>query len=538
MKATKIFHNAHILTVDIANSVASAVAIHGDRILKVGTDKDVLSLADESTIIIDLEQKTLIPGFYDPHGHFLMDSKLQASFANLSPSPVGKGNTFEACFTILKKHIAKTPKGNWVQAYGFDDTMIAEKRFMVRQELDALSSEHPIVILHISGHLAAVNTLALKHLNFDQNTPNPEGGVIRREENNVPNGVLEETAIYPLMYSMLPLSHEEIKDALNKNAYTHASMGVTTTVEAGAVEEGYLRACQENIANKTFPIRIKINAFMQDYDKFTNTEKNDYLDLSGVKIVHDGSIQGYTAYLSEPYHTPNPASGDPEWKGYPTFSEEELYNHIIQYHKAGVQIIVHTNGDQATEDVLNAFEKAQAEHPVFDPRLLLVHAQTAREDQLDRFKKLGVTPTFFAVHTFYWGDRHKSLFLGKERAERQNPIQSAINRGIVCTTHCDTPITPINPLLSMWAAVNRLSSTGELIGEHQRISQVEALRTQTYNAAWQNFQEKETGSIEKGKFADFAVLDMDPTTCTPMKVKDIQVLATYVGGNTVFEKKK
>ena len=217
--------------------------------------------------------------------------------------------------------------------------------------------------------------------------------------------------------------------------------------------------------------------------------------------------------------------------------KKDLFDLILKFHKAGTQVVVHTNGDQASEDVLDAIEAAQKEFPVADPRFLMVHAQNVREDQLERFKKLGVTPTFFAVHTYYWGDRHKALFLGPERAARQNPIKSAVGRGIVCTSHCDTPVTPIDQVLSMWACVNKTSSTGQVIGAEQCISGVEALRAHTINAAWQNFQEKDKGSLEPGKFADFAVLDADPTTCDPKKIRDIQVLATYVDGNLIFEKK-
>ena len=534
-KATKIFYNGNVLTVDQANSVGSAVAINGDRILKVGSDREILAFADDKTEKIDLKQKTLIPGFYDAHGHFLADSELQASCVDLNSAPIGKCQTFADCIAVLKAKMKETPKGDWVQGYGFDDTMIAEKRFLTRHELDAVSKEHPVVARHISGHLWVANTMALEKFGYTKDTVDPAGGVIRREADGTPNGVLEEAAMFGIAAIIPSLEKTALKKALSKNALRYASKGITTAIEAGFMKPAFIDATHEVIVEKAFGIRLLCNCFHGHYDAFSKMKVNDHIQLGGVKFLQDGSIQGYTAYLSKPYHTPY--NGDASWIGYPIMKKEDLFAMISKYHKQEIQIVIHTNGDQATEDVLDALEAAQKEFPRFDPRVLLVHAQTVREEQFDRFKKLGVTPTFFTAHTYYWGDRHKALFLGPERAERQNAMQSALKRGIVCTSHCDTPVTPIDQLLSMWVCVNRVSSTGQLIGADHRISAVEALRAHTINGAWQNFQEKDKGSLEPGKFADFAVLDTDPTTCDPMKIRDIKVLATYLGGNLVFENK-
>ncbi len=537
MKATKIFYNANVLTVDMGNSKASAVAIKDDIILKVGMDAEILTLADEKTEKIDLEQKTLIPGFYDSHGHFFYDSDMQASCVDLNSPPIAGCKNFEDCYTLLKEKIAQTPKGEWVQGFGFDDTMIEEKRFFTRHELDALTTEHPLIVRHISGHLGVLNSYALNLGGYDENTPDPEGGVIRREaDGKTPDGVVEETAMIALMHVIPALDHEGLKKALHYNSYRLAQKGVTSSVECALGNPKHIKAMKELLAEDKFALRLVVSGFGARHDDLATVEEDKFLKVGGVKLLQDGSIQGYTAYLSKPYHTPHPTSGDPSWVGYPTYTPEELYKVMLEQHIKGRQIIIHTNGDQATEDVLNAFEKILGEHPRFDHRLLIVHAQVAREDQLDRFVKLGITPTFFTVHTYYWGDRHKALFLGSERAERQNPLRSALDRGLVCTSHCDAPITPTNPLLSMWTCVNRVSSTGQVIGKAQGITPTEALRIHTFTPAWQNFQENEKGSIEEGKLADFAVLDCDPTTCDPIHIKDIQVLATYLGGNCTYKK--
>ena len=198
------------------------------------------------------------------------------------------------------------------------------------------------------------------------------------------------------------------------------------------------------------------------------------------------------------------------------------------------QFLIHTNGDAATDDALDALEAAQAKHPRKDCRHILIHAQTIREDQLDRLEAAGYTPSFFTAHIYYWGDRHRDLFLGPERAARMDPMRSALDRGLVITAHCDSPIVPADPLLSIWACVNRLTSSGQVLGADQRISVLEALRAHTFNPAWQNFQDKDKGSIEPGKLADLVILDANPLEADPTALRGIGVLETIVGGKTVY----
>lgn len=255
--------------------------------------------------------------------------------------------------------------------------------------------------------------------------------------------------------------------------------------------------------------------------------------VGGIKDFHDGSIQGYTGYLSHPYHTPH--DDDADYAGYPRSSREALVTRAIAAQKAGVQMFIHANGDQAISDVLYAYRKAQEAHPRTDARNVVIHSQMTREDQLDEMKELSVVPSFFELHTYYWGDRHRDIFLGPERGTRISPVKSALNRGIPFTLHADTPVVPMDPMLMLWAAVNRVSTSGAVIGAEQRVPVLDALRGITINAAHQNFEEKERGSIEAGKFADLVVLSGDPVSVDPMKIKDIQVLETIVEGETVYK---
>jgi len=258
------------------------------------------------------------------------------------------------------------------------------------------------------------------------------------------------------------------------------------------------------------------------------------LQLGSLKIVHDGSIQGYTGYLSEPYHVP--FKGDTSYRSYPRRSREALTQMVKEAHRAGHQIAIHGNGAAAIDDILYAFGEAQREYPRPDARHRIEHCQNVREDQLDRIAELGITPSFFVGHVYYWGDRHRDIFLGPERGARISPLASAVKRNIRFTVHDDTPVTPVDPLQLVSVSATRLTTSGQVLGPEQRIPVERALRAITIDAAWQNFQEDAKGSIEAGKLADLVILADNPLTVEPIKIRDINVLETVVSGKTVFKR--
>ncbi|MGB1142560.1 MAG: amidohydrolase, partial [Halioglobus sp.] len=259
----------------------------------------------------------------------------------------------------------------------------------------------------------------------------------------------------------------------------------------------------------------------------------DRVLVGPVKLVADGSIQGYTGYLSQPYHVP--FHGDADYRGYPSIPREKLFTRVEQLHKAGYQLAIHGNGDQSIQDILDAFEAAQAAYPVEDPRLILIHSQMAREDQVARMKDLGVTPSFFTSHTWYWGDRHRDIFMGPERAATISPHGWAQQYGVRDTSHLDTPVVPMQPLQAVWSQVHRITFGGDVLGPEQRISVMDALRSVTIDAAWQVFQEDNRGSIEPGKFADFVVLSGNPLD-DPMNMRSLKVDRTVIGGVTHYRR--
>jgi predicted amidohydrolase YtcJ len=282
-----------------------------------------------------------------------------------------------------------------------------------------------------------------------------------------------------------------------------------------------------------FPAESEFGEALLNGDYEPGDYRTDRMVMGAVKLVADGSIQGFTGYLSQPYHTPY--HGDAMYRGYPAIHRDKLFAQVLALHKAGYQLAIHGNGDAAIEDILDAFEAAQKAHPVADPRMILVHSQMAREDQVARMKALGVTPSFFSAHTWYWGDRHRDIFIGPERAAQISPAGWAQQQGLRFSSHLDTPVTPMLPLQAVWSQVNRTTYGGDVLGPGQRISAMDALRAVTIDAAWQVFQEGELGSLEPGKYADLVVLSGNPLD-DPIGMRELEVEQTIIAGATVYRK--
>ncbi|MHC4422718.1 MAG: amidohydrolase [Planctomycetota bacterium] len=524
-----------ILTMDPEDRIVEALGVEGDRIAAVGSGAELEAWADGSARVVDLVGRALLPGFIDAHGHF-PGTGIFAVQVNLNSPPVGDVETMADLLARLRERARETRSGRWIVGWGYDDTLLAEKRHPTRDVLDAVSQEHPIVLWHVSGHLAAANGLALERVGISADTPDPEGGRIRRDlRSGEPDGVLEENASDPLQGGSRPSFLGALR-IVRAGSALYLRAGVTT-VQSGYTLERYMRGLTWLSRLGVVAPRLVLwpgdelaQRMLDGSFSYTSYDER-WVRLGAAKLLADGSIQGYTGYLSQPYHVP--PGDDPAYRGYPRIPREELIEKVARRHAAGWQVAVHGNGDAAIDDILDAFENAQRQHPRSDARHVVIHAQMAREDQLDRMKALGVIPSFFSLHTYYWGDRHREVFMGPERAARMSPARSALDRGLRFTLHCDSPVVPMEPLRLVWAAVNRRSTSGVSIGDAQRIPPLAALRAVTIDAAWQHFEEHEKGSLEPGKLADLVILSESPLE-HPDRIDRIRVLETILGGRVVY----
>jgi len=530
-----VYRGGPILTMDAGGRVVEALAVEGGHIAAAGSEAELRPWIEGGARVVDLGGHALLPGFIDAHGHF-PGAGIFALVADLNSPPIGRVGRMADLVGALAAQAAETPEGEWVLGMGYDDTLLAERRHPTRRDLDAASSRHPIAAWHVSGHLAAVSSLGLERLGIAAGTPDPEGGRIRREPGGgEPDGVLEESALDPVD-ALLDFSPLEAWRIVRRASALYLAAGVTTA-QNGYATPVQMRGLAWLARLRLLPLRVVLwpgeeagDALLDGSLRFASPDASR-VRLGAVKLIADGSIQGYTAYLSQPYHVP--PGGDPGYRGYPRMPRDELRQRVARFHAAGFQVAVHGNGDAAIDDVLDAFEAAQREQPRPDARHVVIHAQMARDDQLDRMKALGVIPSFFSLHTYYWGDRHRAIFMGPERAARMSPARSALERGLRFTIHCDSPVVPMEPLRLVWAAVNRRSTGGAVLGAGQRIDVMAALRAVTSDAAWQHFEEGEKGSLEPGKLADLAILDRNPLD-DPTGIDRIRVLETQVGGRAAW----
>ena len=538
LSADKIFLHGGVITMDAQKDIVEAVAVRAGKILLAGTETEVKKLAGPKTQIIDLHGGVLLPGFYAAHDHFPSVGMEKLYDVNLNSPPMGKIRNIPDIIAALRVKAVQTPAGQWIEGDEYDDTLLAEKRHPTRYDLDQVSTNHPIWIVHTSGHLAVANSLALQLAGITRDTPQPAGGVIRKDPvTGEPTGVIEERLGLISVHIPAETTEQHLK-AIQVCDREYLSQGVTTTVIAGT-SASVVRDLVEALSASLLHLRIHVMLVGGPSVPDTVAEAKrlspdpDRINLGTVKLFQDGSLQGYTGFLTEPYYRQRP--GHTNDCGYARRSRAALVDLVKKYHRAGYQVAIHGNGDAAIDDILAAYAAAQQDLPNPDSRDRIEHSQTARPDQLLRMKQLGVTPSFFVAHVYYWGDRHRDIFLGPERAAHISPLATALADGLHFTLHNDTPVTPVNPLQLVWSAVNRVTTSGQVLGPDERIGAYDALRAVTADAAWQNFEEAKKGTIEPGKFADFVVLAENPLTVPPMHIKDIRIVETIVGGDIVYQ---
>jgi predicted amidohydrolase YtcJ len=533
--AALILHNGNGLTMTAEDARVSAIAVTGGRILAVGTDAEILAYRTDESEVVDLDGRTFIPGFIDAHGHFSGVAQF-AFLANLSPPPVGPATSVATLQQTLSAYIdASSPEaGSWVVGYGYDDGLLDELRHPTRQDLDAVSTSHPIMIVHVSGHLAVMNSRALEMAGITSATPDPDGGIIRREsDGSAPNGVLEEVAFFVAAASIGQPSLEEQIASLLRAQEIHAANGITTAQDA-AMRPNQVPALQAAAAQGLLAIDV-VGLVLggTDWGAFDSSvigaEYNGHFRVGGIKLLLDGSPQGRTAWLNDPVPVP-PQGQDAGYSGYQQVPDEQLATYLAQALANDWQVFAHVNGDAAAQQLIDAVSVSGIAP---EARTIAIHNQVVTPAQLEQMHLLGIHPTYFVAHTFYWGDWHREVSLGIERADFMSPLRAALDAGLVPTIHNDAPIVPPDMPMLLWTAVERRSRSGDIMGPGQRVSAYEALEMVTRNAAWQIGEEDSKGMLRPGS-ADITILTADPTAVESPEIRSIDVVATIKDGAFIF----
>jgi predicted amidohydrolase YtcJ len=518
-----------------------ALATREGKIIFTGSKATAMKRFEGKAEEVDLKGKTMLPGFIDAHAHFSNFSS-QAIGAQILPPPDAGANNMEAIVRILKEW--NTPENRaltgWIFGAGFDDSVLEEKRFPTKHDLDQVTTEFPIMIIHISGHFAVVNSKGLELLNITSKTKNPEGGLIRRENGNEPNGVLEELAAIPYYAKALAPKTKEAADMFFESGQNMAlSFGYTTAQEGRAMLENHDMLAKAAEAGK---LKLDVVSYV-DYlfvDTLMNTKWNSKkydkkYRIGGMKLTLDGSPQGRTAWRTQPYLLP-PDGAKKGYLGYPAIPQDSVLESL--YRKAFAnnwQVQTHANGDAAMDQMIRTMRKVSSEFEKKDRRNVLIHGQYVREDQLDAYKELDVIASLFPLHTFYWGDWHKQI-IGDELGNKISPTRTALNKGLRVTIHTDAPVALPNLMRMVGITVERKSRSGKLIGAGEKLTPYEALKGITEWSAYQHFEENKKGTIENGKLADLVILDKNPLKVAEKDIKDIVVLETIKEGISVYKK--
>ncbi|GAB5527776.1 MAG: amidohydrolase [Roseivirga sp.] len=540
-----LYFNGDIITMEGEQpEYVEALVAQGGKIVFTGKLKEARE-NHPSAEQHNLNGSTMLPGFIDAHGHGWITG-FQMIWANLLPPPDGKTQSIDDLINTLKTWAAKNQelveKVGYIIGIGYDDAQLKERRHPLASELDRVSTDVPVFVLHQSYHLGAMNHKALEKEGYTADAPDPKGGVIRRmADGKTPDGVLEESASGNIRNKISNTLDASIADKIGLAGLEVYTRNGFTTMQEGSANPQYMETWQRLAANGQVSIDINVFPFLRKYADMMpagGLRKNydNHVRLAGVKLMLDGSPQAKTAWLTLPYEVP-PAGQSADYRGYPAFpDEEELVALVDSSFINNWPILAHCNGDAAADQLIKVVKEATDRYGRKDRRTVMIHSQVLRDDQLDQMKELDIIPSFFGIHTYYWGDWHRDEVLGKNRAYRISPAQSAFKKGMIFTEHHDAPVTPPSATLILFAQVNRTSRSGDVIGPDERVSPYIALKSVTQWAAYQYFEEEIKGTLTSGKLADLVILNQNPLKINPAELRDIVVLETIKEGQTVYKK--
>jgi predicted amidohydrolase YtcJ len=540
--ADKIYTGGEIVTINDKQPSAEALAVKGGKIVAVGSRAAVEKAhKGANTLVVDLAGKSLLPGFIDAHSHYISSLSI-ANQVNLYAPPAGPGKDPASIVAALVKYrdTNKIPKGQVIQAYGYDENVMPNGRLLNRDDLDKAFPDNPVLVGHVSMHGAVLNSAALKKWGISAATKTPAGGIIvRKPGTQEPYGLIMETAYLPIFASLPQPTQAQEVEWSKAGQLLYAQQGITTAHE-GATHLGDLELMKRAAAGGAtlidvvaYPFITDLEAILKKYPKESWGKYENRIKIGGVKITIDGSPQGKTAFFTTPYLTGGPG-GEKQWLGELSFPEAVITKAVQTVYAMDVPLNLHANGDAAIDAFLRVHEKVAAGDLGKDRQVTMIHSQFVRKDQLDKYVAYKIRPSFYTLHTYYFAEAHIAN-RGREQAMYISPMRDAIDRGLVPTNHTDFVVAPLDQMFMMWSAVNRLSRAGEVIGAGQRVTPIEALKAMTINGAKQYGEQSSKGSLEVGKLADLVVLDQNPLKVEATKIKDVKVVETIKEGRTIYK---
>ena len=556
-KGSLYIYNGTVITLEDEQPKANAVFVDKGKIVAVGNDPELRLHLKETTKLIDLKGATLLPGFIDPHTHPVASSFLH-EMIDLSGF---RHENQKEIWTHLESEIKNYAPGEWIMCKGLDVVLVDDLEPPHITYLDSISPNNPLLILSLSMHSFWGNSLAFNAAGININSPNPsESSFYGKDASGSLNGYISEQAAFQpfrdtVINAMGKVVLKEkcvtVLDEYAANGNTCiTSMGITTNDPNVIRLYQHLSSEQTSLLNKVLqrlgllPRRkptVRNFVFVRDDADyllpFSPNNGDDFFKMAGVKFWYDGSPYTGSMYLNEPFksssvnqekiHVPLGHSGKALWKN------DEIANRIKQYDSVGWQVAVHTQGDRAISETLDAFEKSGIPK---NSRHRLEHCLLPSKKAIQRMVKLGVSPSFHINHLWYYGEALENHIIGRERTDKILPLKAAENNSLIFSLHADQPMFESDPLSLLHTAVNRKTRYGNLFGKSDKIGVEQGLKSLTINAAWQIKMENKIGSIKPGKYADFVILDQNPMMVDPEKIKDIHVLQTIVNGNIVYKK--
>jgi predicted amidohydrolase YtcJ len=543
---TTIYRARRIITMNPAQPEAEAVAVRDGRILAVGPVAE-LQAWGETTVDERFADKVLTPGFIEAHSHVMAGGMWAMPYVGYYDRRGDDGKLWTGCTTfdsVIERLIESEEQlddpNEPLLAWGLDPIYFDGERMLARH-LDRVSETRPIFVYHASGHLATVNTAMLQRAEITADEPTP--GVSLGDDGQ-PDGELQEPAAMRLAGEAFVKLNSVMRtpEAMWSYAREARNAGATLITDLGTSQLSdpeQVTRWRDAVDDPDYPTRVMValSSMMGGVSDPTELAAigrdikgtdSDKLRFGIVKIVLDGSIQGFTARISWPhyYNAPEGHPGNGLW----LIAPEQVADIVEAFHVAGLTVHAHCNGDEASEVFIDAVEQVLERHPRWDHRHTVQHCQLTTKAQYKRMAALGMCANIFSNHIWYWGDQHHDVTIGPERAAGMDACATALREGVPFSFHCDAPVTPMGHLHVMWCAVNRVTPSGRVLGPQERISAADALHAATLGAAWQIKLDHDIGSIEAGKLADFTVLEDDPLTVDPMTIKDIGVWGTVVGG--------